>query len=275
MTYGPFICDTLAEAARLARHLFGHVSGTIKPEDPNQVLTEADLAVGRFLVDAIQARFPEHNVIDEESGVVNRGSSSTWVIDPVDGTANFAHGVPDYGIFVGLLHQDRAVAGGIALPAEGRILVAERGAGAFDGTTRLRVDPAVRLEDALVAVGIDGHRDAPRRTRRDASLLAELALRCRGVRSSNSATDWVRVADGRYAACLFPTGKVWDCVGPQVVLEEAGAKVTSVLGQPLAYRGVLGRTHENFSTCAAPPAIHAAVRDIAREVATAWGSAGW
>lgn len=260
--YQPFIVKALKDASKIARRSFGSVSGMTKTGDPNQVLTETDLAIGRHLVDLVQESFPGDNLIDEEAGVIDKGSSMTWVIDPIDGTSNFAAGVPLFGIMLGLLDDGIPVAGGIALPAFGRICTAERGQGAWINGQRISVDRSRMLTDTLIAYGIDGHRESPQLTRDESALLAELVLACRNVRASNSAYDAMMVAEGRYGAYLNRTSKIWDNVAPQIVIEEAGGLYTDFFGAPIDYTTPLQRAEDNFTFCAAPPDVHAELQTI-------------
>lgn len=124
-----FIADQLRQAARIAESYVGHVRGTVKPGDNNQVLTEADVAIGKHLVAAIQSAFPDHNIIDEEAGGIDKNSSFTWVIDPIEATSNFAAGLPQYGIMIGLLENAKPLAGGIIAPAFNKLYIAQKGYG--------------------------------------------------------------------------------------------------------------------------------------------------
>jgi myo-inositol-1(or 4)-monophosphatase len=117
--------------------------------------------VGNFLIKRIAQVYPKYNVIDEEAGVIDKKSKYTWVIDPIDGTSNFARGVPLYGIMIGLLDGDMPVAGGIALPAFSEICVAEKGKGAWCNSKRLTVNNESNLLSTLIAYGIDSHREDP------------------------------------------------------------------------------------------------------------------
>src|SRR5438045_7513898 len=98
--YPDFLTDQLHAAAKTAGSYFGKVSGTAKTGDPNQVLTDADIAIGQQLVAAVQQAYPDHNIIDEEAGIIDKSSRYTWVIDPIEATSNFAVGLPQYGIMV-------------------------------------------------------------------------------------------------------------------------------------------------------------------------------
>ncbi|HKE14179.1 MAG TPA: inositol monophosphatase [Kofleriaceae bacterium] len=255
------IVDMLGQASEVARRHFGRAAGSVKPHDRSQVVTQADLEIAALLAGAIDARFPDHNRLDEELGAVDRGSRYTWVVDPIDGTSNFAVGVETYGVMIGLLEDDRPLAAGIALPAAGALYRAERGGGAWCRERRLRMDE-LDLSAALVAVGIIGDADDPPRTRRAFVELAELAMAARGLRCTNSVVDAVMVAEGRYGAWLVPAFRIWDSVAAHLLIEEAGGTCTRLDGGPLVYQRPLTRARDRFSVCAAPPLLHARLQEI-------------
>lgn len=256
MNYSEFIISNLKQASEIANANFGKVTGTTKAEDNNQVLTETDLAVGKFLVEAVQKYYPDHNIIDEEAGAIDNHSSFTWVIDPIDGTSNFAKGLPHYGIMIGLLRDNTPIAGGISLPYFQEIYTAEKNSGAFCNEKQIHVSTNTNLLSSLVAYGIDGHQENPEITKKECILLAEIVLKIRNLRTSNSAFDMGMTAAGKYDAYLNRTSKIWDNVAPQIILEEAGALYTDFFGKPLDYSDPLKKIVENFSVCAAPEAIH-------------------
>ncbi|MDO4661294.1 MAG: inositol monophosphatase family protein [Candidatus Saccharibacteria bacterium] len=158
----------------MARANFGNLSHSVKAGDRNQVLTVTDLAIGHFLTDAIRSKYPNHNIIDEELGCVDNGSRYTWVVDPIDGTSNFAAGLPQYGIMLGLLDHNTPVAGGIALPAFDELYVAIKGVGAWCNGKKIYVSRETDLANNLVAYGIDGHPEDPARTKHEAELLGAI-----------------------------------------------------------------------------------------------------
>jgi myo-inositol-1(or 4)-monophosphatase len=233
MNYSEFIITNLNQAAEIARENFGKVTGSTKPEDNNQVLTETDLTIGKFLVEAVRKNFPDHNIIDEEAGVIDSKSEFTWVIDPIDGTSNFAKGLPHYGIMIGLLKDSMPIAGGIALPYFQEIYSAEKNNGSFCNSKPIRVTTNTNLLSSLVAYGIDGHQENPEITKKECQILAEIILHIRNLRTSNSAFDMVMTAVGKYDAYLNRTSKIWDNVAIQIILEEAGALYTDFFGKPI------------------------------------------
>jgi myo-inositol-1(or 4)-monophosphatase len=258
-----FAADALARAAEIARGYFGHVAGSIKPDDPTQVLTAADLAVGQALVEAVSHAYPDHNVVDEEAGVVDRGSAWTWVIDPIDGTSNFAAGIPIYAILLGLLHEGVPVVGAMALPASGDLFTSARGAGAVkNGAPLGRVDDATPLERRLIGYGIDGDRGAPALTLAEGRLVADLALACVNIRSTGCAYDAALMLEGRLGASMYGLAKAWDIVALHALAVEAGCLATALGGAPLDYSAVCRDPGRRYSWCAAPPGVHAELQAI-------------
>ncbi|HVA96531.1 MAG TPA: inositol monophosphatase [Candidatus Acidoferrales bacterium] len=262
MNYQSFIQSVLEDASIIADAKFGNVSGFIKEHDPNQVLTEADLAIGKLIVEKIKRDYPEYNVIDEEAGVIDNGSQFTWVVDPIDGTSNFASGVPTYGIMLGLLDGNTPIAGGIALPYFKEITIAEKGQGAFCNGKKISVSREINLRDSLIAYGIDGHHEDPIGTKKEVEIVGNLVLAIRNLRSSNSAFDIIMVAKGGYGGALNKNSKIWDNIAPQIIVEEAGGLYTDYYGKLLDYSNPLKRTQEYFTYCTASPELHKQLQDI-------------
>jgi myo-inositol-1(or 4)-monophosphatase len=261
--YLDFLKTQLNEADQIAGSYYRRVTGTTKPGDNNQVLTDADLAIGKHLVDAVTRAYPDHNIIDEEAGVVDRGSDYTWVIDPIEGTSNFAAGLPQYGIMIGLLHHGTPIAGGITAPAMGMLYLAEQGKGTTCNGEPIHATADTNLSHYLISYGLDGNRDDPEQTRREGRLIAELALKVRNIRNSGcEALDTMYVAEGRYGARVNGTAKIWDVVGPSIILVEAGATVTDLAGQPMDFSDPLSKAKQNFTQLFAAPGLHQALLEI-------------
>lgn len=262
MVYQKFIEESLQKASQIASSNFGKVSGIVKTGDNNQVLTETDVQIGRLLIDLIQKEFPEHNIIDEEAGVIDKNSGYTWVIDPIDGTSNFAEGIPNYGIMMGLLKDSKSIAGGIVLPFFQEICIAEKGEGAFCNGEKLTITKETNLLSTLVAYQIDGHQEDPDFTRKECQVMAEIVLSIRNLRNSGSCFDAVMVAKGKYGGYLIQTCKIWDVVASNIIIEEAGGVYTDFFGKSIDYSNALNRTSENFSCCASTPALHKQLQKI-------------
>lgn len=262
MSYSQFLKESLQKSSILAINGFGKVTGSTKKGDNNQVLTETDLNIGQFLIGEVQSQYPQHNIIDEEAGVIDHNSIFTWVIDPIDGTSNFALGIPLYGVMIGLLENGIPVAGGIALPAFQQIYLAEKGVGAYCNDERISVSPETRLLSSLVAYGIDGHQEDPQRTINECTLLTQIVLNIRNLRTSNSAFDIAMLAEGRYGAVLNNTSRIWDCVAPQIIIGEAGGLFTDFYGEPMNYTNPIQKVNQNFTSCASTTNLHPQLQKI-------------
>jgi myo-inositol-1(or 4)-monophosphatase len=227
------------------------------------VLTETDIAIGKLLISRISKEFPGHNIIDEEMGVIDNKSSFTWVIDPIDGTSNFAAGIPMYGIMIGLLKEAEPIAGGISLPAFNEIYIAEKGFGAFKNERSLRVTEEANLLSVLVGYQIDGHQENPDFTREEVKIMGEIILQIRNLRASGAiAYDAPLVCEGKIGGFLNRTSKIWDNVAAHVLVEEAGGICTDFFGNPMEYSSPLAKAKNNFTVCIAAPALHKKLQDI-------------
>jgi myo-inositol-1(or 4)-monophosphatase len=263
MDYRSFLAAQLQSAAQTAASYFGKVSGTVKEGDNNQVLTDADIAIGKQLVAAVQATYPDHNIIDEEAGVIDNGSRYTWIIDPIEATSNFAAGLPQYGIMIGLLEDATPIAGGIIAPAFNKLYLAEKGKGATCNGEPIHVTKEENLLNVLVSYGIDGHQEDPERTIHECRVLADIVLGIRNMRNSGcEALDPMYVAEGRYGGRLNLTSKIWDNVAQHIIVEEAGGVFTAVDGTPMDYSNPLSRADQNFTSCLASPTLHKQLQAI-------------
>jgi myo-inositol-1(or 4)-monophosphatase len=266
MQYSSFLESVLKETTTIAREKFGRVSGSVKPGDTNQVLTDADIAIGNHLIRAIEKTYPDHNIIDEEAGVIDKKSRFTWVIDPIDGTSNFAQGIPLYGTMIGLLDEATPIAGGIAMPFFEDIYLAEKGSGAFCNGNKIQASAETELINTLIAYTIDGHREDPERSHTEGKILGELVLGIRNLRASGSCFDVVMVARGKYGGYVNQTSKIWDNVAPQILLEEAGCLYTDFMGSPISYTDPLTKAKNNYTFCSAPPELHKQLQVIIHQL---------
>lgn len=256
MLYKEFILSLLQKSSAIAKSYFGKATSSLKAGDKNQVLTEADLKIGKTAVREISNRFPEHNIIDEESGVINNKSGLTWVIDPIDGTGNFAAGLPFYGTIIGLLKGEKPIAGGVVLPFFDELYIAEDGSGAYCNSTRIRVTDKTDLFTTLVAYGIDSHLDNRDITRKEMKLFADLVNSVQNVRITNSCYDAMMVACGKFGGYLNQSMRIWDIVGLQPIIEEAGGVVTDLNGKKIDYSEPLKKYKDHFTFLSSAAGLH-------------------
>ncbi len=134
---------------------FGKVTGYKEKESQSSIVTAADLKSDAVISGVIGERFPGHNILSEESGFSNRGSEFTWVIDPLDGTSNFASSIPWFGILIALFESNTPVIGGAYLPVTDQLYLAEKGKGATLNGKRFRMAPANGLRNSLFSFNVD------------------------------------------------------------------------------------------------------------------------
>jgi myo-inositol-1(or 4)-monophosphatase len=191
------------------------------------LVTDADRASEDAIVSAIRRSFPNHRLLAEEGGVVDPGESPyQWIIDPLDGTTNFAHGFPFYSVSIALEYAGQCVIGVVLDPVRNELFTAERGAGAFLNGQKIRVSGVENLDRSLLVTGFAY--DIRNNPNNNLDHFARLSLRAQGVRRTGSAAlDLCYVATGRFDGFWEVKLKPWDMAAGLVILEEAGGVATS------------------------------------------------
>jgi histidinol phosphatase-like enzyme (inositol monophosphatase family) len=191
-------------------------------------VTVADKESEEFLLRFLRREFPADGFLGEESGERPGQSGYRWIIDPIDGTRSFVHGVPLYGVLVGLEDPSgEAVVGAIALPALGDLVVAARGEGCYWNGRRSSVSSVSSLAASCVLyTGFESFAQPHL-----AGLLARLSGRVRELRGWGDCYGHVLVATGRAEAMLDPVLSLWDCAALGPVVEEAGGVFTDWQGR--------------------------------------------
>ena len=190
-------------------------------------VTAADREAERFLRVRLAERFPEDSILGEEEAEREGSSGRRWIIDPVDGTYTFVHGVPLYGVLLGLEIEDEPVLGVVNLPALGELVRAARGVGCFWNGERARVSSTPSLDAALLLATDFG--SCAEHGFGEAT--ARLQSRVRARRTWGDCYGHVLVATGRADVMLDPIMNVWDCAPLLPILEEAGGTFTDWTGR--------------------------------------------
>ncbi|MEU4233880.1 inositol monophosphatase family protein [Nonomuraea sp. NPDC026600] len=208
--------------------------GVVTAKGDRDMATEVDYAVEQAVREFLSRETPEIGFLGEEEGVSHIGDGLMWALDPVDGTANFLHGIPLCGVSLGLVDKDMPTLGVIDLPLLGIRYIAAEGAGAQANGSDIRVSDARDLEAAIVALGDYAvGEDALERNRPRFALTHELAARVQRVRMFGSAAiDLAWVADGKIDANIMLSNNPWDTAAGVVIAREAGATVVDIDGSP-------------------------------------------
>lgn len=196
------------------------------------LVTKADRMAEELITGFLRQRFPAHGILAEE-GTSARGEYR-WVIDPLDGTTNFAHGLPLFAVSIGLEHQGQVIAGVVYHPPMDEMFVAQRDGGAFlkvgKDQQRLRVSTIKQVADAVVATGLPYDIRETGRNTPQITALARTAIEVRVLGAA--ALHLAYVAAGRAEAFWEPGLNPWDIAAGALLVEEAGGKITDMRGGP-------------------------------------------
>jgi myo-inositol-1(or 4)-monophosphatase len=223
-----FAIQTARDAGHILAGRFGRASLEVTNKGDIDLVTEADLAAERLIIERIQTHYPRHAILAEESGTTvaygDERSEWKWVIDPLDGTTNYAHGYPCFCVSIALERAGQIVIGAIYDPVRDELFAAERGEGATLNGRRLRVSNVGDLNRALVCTGfpydVRGRTDFARH-------FYNFIMHAQAVRRDGSAAlDLAYVAAGRFDGFWEEGLRPWDVAAGVLLIEEAGGRVS-------------------------------------------------
>jgi len=226
---------TLADLERMARQA-GQIlyNGYEKDHQVDykgviDLVTEIDHQSEAFIIGEVQRLFPGHHILAEESGALDGTGEHLWLIDPLDGTVNYAHGVPMFCVSIAYAHRKQAVLAAVYDPLRDELFTAERGKGSWLNGRRLQVSKVEELQRSLLVTGFPY--DTWNTPRNNFDYFTRLGKMTQGVRRLGSAAlDLCYVGAGRFDGYWELSLKPWDVAAAGLVAEEAGAKVTNVDG---------------------------------------------
>ena len=208
-----------------------HERHTVDYKGEINLVTEADRLAEQLIVERIRRVYPDHDILAEESPATAKGSDFRWIIDPLDGTTNYAHGFPVFCVSIALEVEGVIRLGAVYNPMLDELFTAERGKGAFLNGSRLAVSRTQNLDQALLATGFPY--DLRRDRNNNLHYFQALAMRTQAVRRAGSAAlDLAYVAAGRFDGFWELKLMPWDTAAGWLLVEEAGGLVTDLGGGP-------------------------------------------
>jgi myo-inositol-1(or 4)-monophosphatase len=195
------------------------------------LVTEVDYKCEEIVIKEIERRFSSHSILSEEKGLIDKNSEYKWILDPLDGTINFAKGIPLFGIILSLLHNDETILGVIYLPMLNELYYCEKGKGAYLNDIKINVSNTSDLQEALISVGdFNIGKDDEMKKQDNIEMLNiinrlsenTMRTRCFGAAS----VDLCFLASGKTDALFYAFCSPWDVLAGELLLRECGGKIT-------------------------------------------------
>ena len=177
------------------------------------------------------------------------------MVDPLDGTSNFAAGLPWFGVMIALMQEDIPVLAAMYLPVDNQLYIAESGKGALKNGAPIRTTNSRQLDEHLIAYSFDFSHEAGK-TKAEMEILSSLSKKVRNIRSTNSLVDFCFTADGRMGAAINQSTKIWDIAAPWLIIREAGGVVTDKSGAHIPFNLSQSAIYQNYPIVAAGAGIH-------------------
>ena len=202
------------KASKILIKDFGEIEKLqVSKKGPSDFVTNSDIKTEKIIIDELKKAKPNYSILSEEKGIENnKDKNNTWIIDPIDGTINYLHGVPHFAISIALKSYDQIIAGLIYDPIKDEMFYAEKNNGAYFNNQRIKVSKKNKIEDCLfVAGGKINYGD-------------ELLIR----KSGCAALDMAYVASGRYDGYFQKNLNLWDIAAGIIIVEEAGGILNEI-----------------------------------------------
>ncbi|MCK5573919.1 MAG: inositol monophosphatase [Bacteroidetes bacterium] len=249
--------EAAREAGRYLKYNVGRVRNVeTKKGEVRNLVSEIDRGSEEKIISFIRSRYPSHAILAEESGAQDSKADYKWIIDPLDGTTNYLHGVPVYCVTIALEHRGEVVAGVVYDPNLDELFTAEKGAGAYMNGKRLRVSDTGDLIDGLLVTGFPY--DIARNPYHTLERFVHVLLAAGGIRRLGSAAlDLSYIAAGRFDGFWEVSLNPWDMAAGVLFVREAGGRVTDFSG--------VGHDIYNKQVLATNGHLHDALLDLLRD----------
>ncbi|MBV8551739.1 MAG: inositol monophosphatase [Acidobacteriaceae bacterium] len=232
---GNFLDAAIEIAREAGQVLLAHRGVAFELKGDYDLVTAADRASEQLIIQRLKEQFPQHGIVAEEGGRAEMQAELRWYVDPLDGTTNFAHGFPMWNVTLALAKRDEVIAGVVYDPLNRELFTAERGAGARLNGAPIQVSKGRTLNESLLATGFPSRR---RHQNVNIHFYYQLAMLSHGVRRGGSAAiDLAYTAAGRTEGFWEFGLNPWDMAAGTLLVEEAGGRVSGMLGEPLDLHG--------------------------------------
>ena len=223
------IINISKEAGELIRSKFNTNFSFEYKSNESDLVTEVDKASEKIIIDFISKKYPSHGIITEEGGTSISRSEYNWVIDPIDGTTNFAHGLPIFAVSIGVQKNGETIAGAVYDIMQDIIYSAEMNNGAYEDDKKIKVNDNANLRHAVLVTGFPY--DIAENPENALGKFAAFTKAARGIRRLGSAAiDFCYVAKGVFDGFWEVHLKPWDICAGKLIVEEAGGLVTDFEG---------------------------------------------
>ncbi len=240
MTSSPYMEIARTAAFEAGRIHMANIDKSLHIESKKStydLVTESDIAAEQKIVSLISERFPDHNFLAEEDRYPETQSPYKWIVDPLDGTNNFAFKIPFYSVSIALYRDDTPVCAAVYIPALGEMFTAEKGAGAWLNGRRIHTSAPDAFVDCVLVTGFYYDRGEVMERTLD-KIRAFFQQGIVGIRRTGSAAmDLCFVACGRFAGFWEFLLSPWDYAAGILLIEEAGGRITDLEGNPLSLAG--------------------------------------
>lgn len=227
--YKEVLFEAADEAGKIITSHYNRVFSIGRKKEYNDLVTEVDHESERKIIEVIHKHFPEHNVLSEECGDLNMSSDYVWIVDPIDGTVNYAHALPIFSVSIGLEINKEVVMGIVYNPVMNERFYSEKGKGAFLNDNKISVSKTGKLRDSLLVTGFPyGAKDNAGNCIDHFVNFLKLGLPIR--RLGSAALDLCYVACGRFDGYWEVSLNPWDMSAGALILNEAGGKLTRFSG---------------------------------------------
>ncbi len=202
------------KASKILIRDFGEIEKLqVSKKGPNDFVTNSDLKAEKIIIEELKKAKPNYSIISEENGIENnKDKDNTWIIDPIDGTINFLHGIPHFAISIALKSNEEIISGIIFDPIKNEMFYAEKNNGSYFNNQRIRVSKKNQMNDCLFVTG--------------GKIINEPDLHYR--KSGCAALDMAYVASGRYDGYFQKNLNLWDIAAGIILVKEAGGEINDI-----------------------------------------------